>query len=160
MKNKKAKMIGYGSFMKDVLEQMAQGLSPTTWGESVTLLGPVTISGFHRLWPGEFYPIVIPSETKSFLGLLLEVSETQIPRFDQIEGVPDLYERKSIEVKWQDSQTTAFLYVAGLKLQNMIFKSYLRQSRKPGFDDWLDHLRQTLSAAAKAILPEIFNQDQ
>ncbi|MFW9915180.1 MAG: gamma-glutamylcyclotransferase [Candidatus Thorarchaeota archaeon] len=160
MNDRRMKLIGYGSFMKDVLEQLAENLSPSTWGEPVTVLGPIVVNGFQRLWPGESYrayPIVVPSEASSFIGLLLEISEKQLPRFDRIEGAPHLYERETIIMEWKDSQISAFLYVAGIKLINMIFEAYEVQSRKPGPDDWLDHLRNTLSQSAKGVFPEIFS---
>ncbi|MHA2232771.1 MAG: gamma-glutamylcyclotransferase family protein [Candidatus Hodarchaeales archaeon] len=158
--NKGIKIVGYGSFMKDALEQMAKGLSPKTWGEKVTVLGSAAVKGFQRLWPGEFYrayPIVVHSEASSFIGILLEISENQLPRFDRIEGVPDLYERETVQLNWKDSLVSAFLYVASNKLINVVFEAYKAQARKPGPDDWLDHLENCLSPEAKSIFPEIFS---
>lgn len=158
--NKGIKIVGYGSFMRDVLEQMAEGLSPMTWGEKVTVLGSAAVKGFQRLWPGEFYrayPVVVPSEESSFIGILLEISENQLPRFDRIEGVPDLYERETVKLEWKGSLISVFLYVASNKLINVVFEAYKAQSRKPGPDDWLEHLKNSMSPRAKSIFPEIFS---
>ena len=156
MTNEKIKLIGYGSFMKDVLEQLAIGNSPTTWGEPITVLGPISVNGFHRLWPKEFYPIVVPSETKSFIGLLLEINKSQLPRFDQIEGAPRFYEREEITIEWEEETISAFIYIAGINLINNIFDMYKRKGLVPGDDDWLDYLAEILSPNAKNVFPGIF----
>jgi len=157
MAGERVKLIGYGSFMKDILEQLGKGLLPTTWGEPVTVLGPVVVRGFQRLWSGEFYPIVVPAENRSFVGLLFEIKAVQIPRFDRIEGAPKLYHRQTVILDWNDSPTETFLYVAGKKLETMMRNSYKNRSIKPGIDDWLNHLAETLSPKATQVFPEIFS---
>ena len=152
-----AYIVGYGTFLRDVLISLAKGDQPTTWGESIEVLGPVIVPGFQRLWPeNPPFPIVREISDSSFSGILFRIPVSKLARFDMIEGVPDLYNRIEIDVDWKGSLTKAFLYIPNDNLLNHFLKRYRIIGREPGKDDWLEYLEDILTDEEKRVFPEIF----
>ncbi|MFX0208553.1 MAG: gamma-glutamylcyclotransferase family protein [Candidatus Hodarchaeota archaeon] len=153
----KIHMIGYGTFLRDTIQDLAAGRTPKPWGERIRVLGTVKVQGFRRLWPGTSnYPVIQKSENYTFFGILFEIDESQLVRFDQIEGVPTLYTREIINVQFQGNTITAFIYVPTENMIRHTLHEYEHADMKPGFDDWRDFLRKTLTLEELNVFPEIF----
>lgn len=151
------RMIGYGTFLRDAIKDLAAGRTPKPWGERIRVLGTVKVEGYRRLWPGTpNYPIIQMEKKYFFIGILFEINEAQLERFDQIEGVPTLYIRKLVNVQFKCNTITAFIYIPTDNMLRHALHVYELAGIKPGFDDWRDYLRETLSPEELNIFPEIF----
>lgn len=156
-RTQKIHMIGYGTFLRDAIKDLAAGRTPKPWGERIRVLGTVKVKGYRRLWPGTpNYPVIQIAERFFFFGILFEIDEGQLERFDQIEGVPTLYIRKIVNIQFKGNTITAFIYVPTENMIRQALHVYELAGMKPGFDDWRDYLRETLSPEELNIFPEIF----
>jgi len=127
------------------------------WGEKIRVLGAIKVEGYRRLWPGKAnYPVIQKAERYFFFGILFEIDEDQLTRFDQIEGVPTLYIREIINVKFRGNTVSAFIYIPTDNMLRQALHEYEMTGIKPGYDDWADHLRNTLSSEELRVFPEIF----
>jgi gamma-glutamylcyclotransferase (GGCT)/AIG2-like uncharacterized protein YtfP len=151
-------IVGYGTFLRDVLISLAKGDTPVTWGEPVNVLGPVRVPGYQRIWPGNPpFPIIRRELDSSFVGILFRVPLGRLSRFDRIEGVPDLYHRTEVEISWRGEILKAFVYVPGEELLQHFISQYRVHGKEPGIDDWLVYLDDVLTPDEKAVFPEIFD---
>ncbi|MFQ6125520.1 MAG: gamma-glutamylcyclotransferase family protein [Candidatus Heimdallarchaeota archaeon] len=151
------RMIGYGTFLRDIIQDLAAERTPKPWGEKIKVLGTVKVQGFRRLWPGiSNYPIIQKAKKYFFFGILFEINKSQLVRFDQIEGVPTLYTREIINVQFQRNLITAFIYIPTENMLHHTLQEYELLGKKPGFDDWRDFLRKTLAPEELNVFPEIF----
>ncbi len=76
------------------------------------------VTGFKRVYPPRSgYPFALPcGEKDGFWALLFDVPVEELPSFDNYEGAPILYERKTISVQLKSSQmVSAEIYVASKK---------------------------------------------
>ncbi|OLS14425.1 MAG: hypothetical protein RBG13Loki_1910 [Promethearchaeota archaeon CR_4] len=82
------RIVGYGTF-----------LTRRTF-ERYKNVGLCKVTGFRRVHPPRSsYPFILPASDKDgFWALVFEVPCEELPGFDAYEGVPDLYERKTISV--------------------------------------------------------------
>ncbi len=76
------------------------------------------VTGFKRVYPPRSgYPFAIPaSEKDGFWALLFDIPEDELPSFDNYEGAPILYERKTVSIQRKASQSiSAEIYIASKK---------------------------------------------
>jgi len=153
----KIRIVGYGTFLRDAIKSLAARISPKVWNEEVNVLGSVKVVGYRRYWPGETtYPVIQKVDGYFFFGVLFEIDESRLVRFDQIEGVPTLYTREKIAVHYEDDMISAFVYVPSEKLLRQVLNEYELNSKEPGFDDWADYLRDILTPKELDVFPGIF----
>ena len=153
----KIRIIGYGTFLRDAIKSLARGINPNVWNEDVNVIGSVKVMGYRRLWSGETsYPVIQKVDGFFFFGVLFEIDESQLARFDQIEGVPMLYTREKITAHFEDELISVFVYVPSEKMLQHVLHEYKLSGKEPGFDDWVDHLRNKLSPKELDVFPKIF----
>ena len=156
-KSAKVRMIGYGTFLQDAIKDLAVGRNPKAWGERIRVLGSVKVEGYRRLWPGKpYYPVIQKADGYFFFGILFEIDEGQLARFDQIEGVPTLYVREMVNVAFKGNIISAYIYIPSKNMLRHTLREYKLAGQKPMFDDWADHLRKTLTPEELQFFPEIF----
>lgn len=76
------------------------------------------VTGFRRVYPPRSgYPFALPtSEKDGFWALIFDIPEAELPAFDEYEGVPVLYERKTVSVQLKSPGTiSAEIYLASKK---------------------------------------------
>lgn len=153
----KTQIVGYGTFLRDAIMSLARGMNPNVWNEEINVLGPVKVEDYWRLWSGETsYPVIQKADGYYFFGVLFEINRRRLARFDQIEGVPVLYTREKISVHFEDELISAFVYIPSEKMLEHVLHEYELSGKEPGFDDWVDYLREQLSPAELGVFPEIF----
>ncbi len=99
-------IVGYGTFITRRTFERYQNLELCK------------VTGFKRVYPPRSgYPFVLPANAKDgFWALLFDVPEAELPSFDNYEGAPILYERKTVTVQVKGSQAiSAEIYIASKK---------------------------------------------
>ncbi len=153
------RMIGYGTFLQEAIKDLAAGRRPIVWGEHIQILDAIKVVGFRRLWPGErTYPVIQKADGMFFYGLLFEIYNTQLIRFDQIEGVPTLYTREQVTIQFRGQTIPSFIYVPTENTLNYVLRQYDLAGIEPGVDDWVENLRKTFSPEEIQVFPKIFRE--
>ena len=153
------RMIGYGTFLQESIKDLAAGRRPIVWGEKIRILDAIKVVGFRRLWPGEpNYPVIQKTDGMFFYGLLFEIFDNQLIRFDQIERVPTLYTRDQVYIQFRDQTIPSFIYVPTEVTLNYVLRQYDQAGIEPGVDDWVEYLRQTFSPEEIQVFPKIFRE--
>ena len=132
--NKLVHIVGYGTFITHRTYERYQNLQLCK------------VRGFKRVYPPRSgYPFAVPaSEQDGFWALLFDIPVDQLPSFDNYEGAPVLYERRTITVQLKSSDwVPAEIYVAS---QKEILEGKLSTSMDPT-DRWRDVI--------KAKVPEL-----
>ena len=152
-------MIGYGTFLQEAIKDLAAGRRPIVWGEHIQILDAIKVVGFRRLWPGEpTYPVIQKADGMFFYGLLFEIYNNQLIRFDQIEGVPTLYTREQVTIQFRGQTIPSFIYVPTENTLNYVLRQYDLTGIEPGVDDWVENLRKTFSPEEIQVFPKIFRE--
>ncbi len=111
------------------------------------------VTGFKRVYPPRSgYPFAIPaSENDGFWAFLFDIPEEELPSFDNYEGVPALYERKTISVQSKTGQeVSAEIYVASTESVKV---SKLTATMDPT-DRWRDVIKEKVPDLLKKY-PEL-----
>ncbi len=99
-------IVGYGTFITRRTFERYQNLELCK------------VAGFKRVYPPRSgYPFALSaSKNDGFWALLFDIPEDELASFDNYEGAPILYERKTISVRLKTSQEiSAEIYVASKK---------------------------------------------
>ena len=87
-----------------------------------SFIGNATLNK-HQMFapPGRFFPHVIESddEDKIIEGEVYEINQKTLQQLDWIEGYPDLYDRKKVEVSLDDKVVEVYMYYVTEKQQHI-----------------------------------------
>lgn len=106
-------------------------------------VGLCKVTGFQRVYPPRSsYPFALPGGDKDgFWALLFDVPAEELPGLDAYEGVPELYERRTIVVNLASQETIpADIYVASTKA----IQDFKLASTKDPTDRWREVIKEKI----------------
>lgn len=95
----------YGSNMS--LERMTERCGTDNFVD----LGKAQLAGYSFYFYGQGHANIKPYASKTVEGVLWNINEECLKKLDQVEGYPNVYQRRAVKIKQQDKNILAQVYI-------------------------------------------------